>query len=93
MPVPPLCRVFDFECEAVYLGDRVVVVAGKPTTVIDDIAIDLGARRDQIQTKADPRFTALRSRVMTEILAPRHAVIPLRERQDPVGDVKADAGS
>jgi NitT/TauT family transport system ATP-binding protein len=58
--------------EAVYLGDRVVVVAGKPTTVIDDIAIDLGPDRDQITTKADPRFTALRSRVMKEILAPAH---------------------
>jgi len=57
--------------EAVYLGDRVVVVAGKPTRVIDDIPIELGLERDQITTKADPRFTALRSRVLRELRAPQ----------------------
>lgn len=56
--------------EAVYLGDRVVVVAGKPTRVIDEIPIDLGSVRDQIATKEDTRFTALRSRVMREIINP-----------------------
>jgi NitT/TauT family transport system ATP-binding protein len=60
--------------EAVYLGDRVVVVAGKPTSVVDDIPIDLGPGRNQITTKADARFTALRSKVMREILAPAHDV-------------------
>ena len=67
--------------EAVYLSDRVVVVAGKPTRVIDDIAIDLGAERDQIETKADPRFAELRSRVMHEIIDPR-----FREAKNEGGD-------
>jgi NitT/TauT family transport system ATP-binding protein len=58
--------------EAVYLSDRVVVVAGSPTRVIDAIEIDLGPERDQIGTKASPRFGELRSRVMREIIDPRY---------------------
>ncbi|MET7571175.1 ABC transporter ATP-binding protein [Streptomyces sp. NPDC005492] len=53
--------------EAVYLGDRVVVLGGKPTTVVDNLTIDLGADRDQITTRADARFTDLRTRVLTRI--------------------------
>jgi NitT/TauT family transport system ATP-binding protein len=53
--------------EAVYLGDRVVVLGGKPTTVIDNLVIELGENRDQIATRADPRFAELRTRVLTRI--------------------------
>ncbi|MFE7032204.1 ABC transporter ATP-binding protein [Streptomyces sp. NPDC057621] len=53
--------------EAVYLGDRVVVIGGRPTTVVDNLQVDLGADRDQITTRADPRFTDLRTRVLTMI--------------------------
>ncbi|MEU4223169.1 ABC transporter ATP-binding protein [Nonomuraea sp. NPDC026600] len=53
--------------EAVYLGDRVIVLGGKPATVVDDLDVDLGARRDQIETRADPRFAELRTRVLTRI--------------------------
>jgi NitT/TauT family transport system ATP-binding protein len=60
--------------EAVYLGDRVVVLAGRPATVVDDLLIDLGSARDQIATRALPRFAELRSRVLQEIRAPRSAV-------------------
>jgi NitT/TauT family transport system ATP-binding protein len=57
--------------EAVYLSDRVVVLAGRPATVVDDLPIDLGTDRDQIATRALPRFAELRSRVLQEIRAPR----------------------
>ncbi|MFV0374649.1 ABC transporter ATP-binding protein [Microbacterium sp.] len=57
--------------EAVYLSDRVVVVAGKPTRVIDDVTIDLGPVRDQITTKAAHEFGELRSKVMREIIDPK----------------------
>lgn len=57
--------------EAVYLGDRVLVVAGKPTRVIDEVTIDLGPGREQISTKASRRFGELRSKVMREILDPK----------------------
>ncbi|MFL6118327.1 ABC transporter ATP-binding protein [Actinophytocola sp.] len=55
--------------EAVYLSDRVVVVAGSPTHVVDDLTIDLGQDRDQIVTRATPRFAELRSKVLAEIRA------------------------
>ncbi|MDN3310209.1 ABC transporter ATP-binding protein [Microbacterium oryzae] len=57
--------------EAVYLADRVVVVAGKPTRVIDEVTIGLGPVRDQISTRADRRFGELRSKVLREIMDPR----------------------
>jgi NitT/TauT family transport system ATP-binding protein len=53
--------------EAVYLGDRVVVLAGKPTTVVDNLAIDLGSNRDQITTRERPEFVHLRSHVLRKI--------------------------
>ncbi|WP_335976781.1 ABC transporter ATP-binding protein [Streptomyces sp. CA2R106] len=58
--------------EAVYLGDRVVVLGGSPTTVVDNLTVGLGAERDQITTRADARFTELRSRVLTLIRAAQH---------------------
>lgn len=60
--------------EAVYLADRVVVLGGRPATVIDTVDIDLGAARDQIATKADPRFAEYRGRILKEI---REGTLPL----------------
>jgi NitT/TauT family transport system ATP-binding protein len=48
-----------------------VVLAGKPATVVDDLPIDLGPDRDQITTRALPRFAELRSRVLQKIRASR----------------------
>jgi NitT/TauT family transport system ATP-binding protein len=53
--------------EAVYLGDEVVVLSGSPTRVRQRIRIDLGSSRDQLLTKAKPRFAELRSEVLTLI--------------------------
>jgi NitT/TauT family transport system ATP-binding protein len=53
--------------EAVYLGDRVVVLGGRPATVIDNLTVDLGTERDQITTRALPLFADLRTRVLTQI--------------------------
>jgi len=49
--------------EAVYLGDRVVVLHGSPASVIDEIAIPLGREREQIATRSTPEFAELRARV------------------------------
>ncbi|WP_159502460.1 ABC transporter ATP-binding protein [Microbacterium sp. 18062] len=54
--------------EAVYLADRVVVLAKSPARVVDVVQIPFGEQRDQIETKADPRFTEARSRILDEIL-------------------------
>ncbi|MBN9178227.1 MAG: ABC transporter ATP-binding protein [Microbacterium sp.] len=53
--------------ESVYLGERVVVLSKSPTWVQEDLAIDLDAERDQITTRALPRFTELRTHVYEQI--------------------------
>lgn len=49
--------------ESVYLGGRVVVLSAPPTTVMDEIPIDLGKFRNQVETRADPRFGQLRGQI------------------------------
>nr|WP_211247660.1 ABC transporter ATP-binding protein [Cryptosporangium arvum] len=53
--------------EAVYLGERVVVLSGSPTVVQETLTVDLPAERDQLTTRSDPRFTELRTHVYAEI--------------------------
>jgi len=53
--------------EAVYLSDRVVVIAEKPARVVDIIETDFGGHRDQVKTKADPRFADARSRILVRL--------------------------
>jgi NitT/TauT family transport system ATP-binding protein len=53
--------------ESVYLGQRVIVLSTSPTTVIEDLAIDLPAQRDQLTTRSDPRFVELRGEVYSRI--------------------------
>ncbi|WP_432055849.1 ABC transporter ATP-binding protein [Streptomyces sp. bgisy022] len=68
--------------EAVYLGERVVVLSSSPTVVQEQLTIDLPARRDQLRTRADPRFTELRTRVYEQIQAAKRApgvVVPPRK--------------
>ncbi len=55
--------------EAVYMADRVIVLSGKPATVIDNIEIELGSERNQISTKSDPRFVEYRNRVLNLIMS------------------------
>jgi NitT/TauT family transport system ATP-binding protein len=53
--------------EAVYMGDRVIVLSGSPTRVSADIGVDLGTDRDQINTKSRPEFAELRAEVFNLI--------------------------
>jgi NitT/TauT family transport system ATP-binding protein len=53
--------------ESVYLGQRVLILSKSPTVVQADLAIDLPAERDQLTTRASPRFAALRSEVYRQI--------------------------
>jgi NitT/TauT family transport system ATP-binding protein len=50
--------------EAVYLGDRVVVMSSRPTVVVDVLDVDLPRPRSQVETKSLPRFAELRTEVL-----------------------------
>jgi NitT/TauT family transport system ATP-binding protein len=49
--------------EAVYLGERVLVLSNRPTVILEDVAIDLPGERDQLTTRSAPRFAELRAHV------------------------------
>lgn len=49
--------------EAIYLGDRVVVLGDTPARIIETIDVDLPHSRDQLTTREDPRFLAHRHRL------------------------------
>lgn len=49
--------------EAVYLGQRVLVLSTSPTVIMEDVAVDLPAERDQLGTRALPQFSELRGHV------------------------------
>jgi NitT/TauT family transport system ATP-binding protein len=50
--------------EAVYLSDRVMVLSGKPATVVDMVDVDLGPDRDQITTKEQHIYAETRSHIL-----------------------------
>ena len=55
--------------EAAYLADRIVVLAASPTRVKETVTVDLPRPRDQIGTKALPRFAELRGRIFASVKA------------------------
>jgi NitT/TauT family transport system ATP-binding protein len=55
--------------ESVYLADRVVVLSNAPSHVMAEIDVDIPRPRDQIETRADPRFVELRAEVAKLIRA------------------------
>ncbi|WP_345655657.1 ABC transporter ATP-binding protein [Streptomyces siamensis] len=55
--------------EAVYLGQRVVILSGSPTVVQEQLKVDLPDERDQLHTRVSPRFAELRTHVYEQIQA------------------------
>ncbi|MFE2530467.1 ABC transporter ATP-binding protein [Streptomyces sp. NPDC059371] len=55
--------------EAVYLGERVVVLSASPTVVREQLKVDLPEERDQLRTRVTPRFAELRTHVYEQIQA------------------------
>lgn len=53
--------------EAVYLGERVLVLSKAPTRILEDVVVDLPAERDQLETRRLPRFAELRAHVYARI--------------------------
>ncbi|WP_037673526.1 ABC transporter ATP-binding protein [Streptomyces griseus] len=62
--------------EAVYLGERVVVLSASPTVVREELKVDLPDPRDQLTTRVEPRFAELRTRVYRQIQAAKRSAEP-----------------
>lgn len=54
--------------EAVYMSNRVVVLTKPPSTVQETLDVELPWPRDQVETKALPRFATLRGHLVREIM-------------------------
>jgi NitT/TauT family transport system ATP-binding protein len=53
--------------EAVYLGQRILVLSRAPTTILTDIRVDLPAQRDQLTTRSSPSFATQRAHLYEQI--------------------------
>ncbi|HLL65514.1 MAG TPA: ABC transporter ATP-binding protein [Micromonosporaceae bacterium] len=62
--------------EAVYLGQHVIMLSASPTVVQHRLAVDLPDQRDQLHTRADQRFTSLRTQVYGQIQKAKRAGAP-----------------
>lgn len=60
--------------EAVYLGERVLVLSASPTVVQEQLAVDLPVERDQARTRVAPRFAELRTHVYEQIQLAKRAL-------------------
>ncbi|WP_328751820.1 ABC transporter ATP-binding protein [Streptomyces sp. NBC_00285] len=60
--------------EAVYLGERVIVLSASPTVVREQLKVDLPDERDQLHTRVAPRFAELRTHVYQQIQAAKRGV-------------------
>ncbi|MCX5253348.1 ABC transporter ATP-binding protein [Streptomyces canus] len=61
--------------EAVYLGERVIVLSASPTVVQEQLKVDLPDDRDQLHTRVTPRFAELRTHVYEQIQAAKRGVV------------------
>jgi NitT/TauT family transport system ATP-binding protein len=55
--------------EAVYLGQRVLVLSSSPARVLDSVPVAIAAPRTQARTRVEPAFADLRTRVYSGIQA------------------------
>jgi NitT/TauT family transport system ATP-binding protein len=58
--------------EAVYLGQRTIILSKSPTIVQEDLTIDLPDERDQLHTRSSARFGELRAHVYEQIQKAKH---------------------
>jgi NitT/TauT family transport system ATP-binding protein len=65
--------------EAIYLGERVLVLSARPTVLLEDVTVDLGAERDQLETRAHPEFARLRTHVYELVQQAKKGVRSLAE--------------
>lgn len=62
--------------ESIYLAQRVLVLSGRPTVIMEDVHVNLPDERDQITTRSDPEFVRLRTHVHELVQAAKRGVRP-----------------
>ena len=67
--------------EAIYLGDRVIMLGGSPASVIESMEIDLPRPRNQLTTREDSRFLAYRHRLFEMLVHERPQPSPQSKGQ------------
>jgi NitT/TauT family transport system ATP-binding protein len=75
--------------EAVYLGERVLVLSSSPTVVQEDLTVELPDERDQLTTRSDPRFTQLRTHLYAQIQQAKRAAPAAAPPASPEGAAAA----
>lgn len=65
--------------EAIYLGERVLVLSGRPTILLEDVRVNLGNHRDQIATRGDAEFARLRTHVYELVQAAKKGARSVEE--------------
>ncbi|NLB47366.1 MAG: ABC transporter ATP-binding protein [Microbacteriaceae bacterium] len=79
--------------ESVYLAQRVIVLSNRPTVVQEDITIDLPDERDQLSTRALPRFTELRHHIYAEIQRAKQHTGAIRDAEAAAAASDAASGA
>ena len=75
LPITILFVTHDVD-EAVFLSSRIISLGGSGAGIAEDVVIDLPVPRDQIATRADPKFTELRQRLFKSIFVQEKRIAP-----------------
>ena len=62
--------------ESIYLAQRVLVLSGRPTVIMEDVHVNLPNERDQITTRSDPEFVRLRTHIHELVQAAKRGYRP-----------------
>lgn len=65
--------------ESIYLAERVLVLSGRPTILLEDVKINLGVERSQLETRGTTEFARLRTHVYELVQAAKRGARSVAE--------------
>ena len=75
LPITILFVTHDVD-EAVFLSSRIISLGRNGSGIMEDVAVKLPMPRDQIATRADPKFTELRQKLFASIFVQEKSATP-----------------